>query len=354
MRERPAAGKLTPGAFAARIAPHLGVARDEVLVGPRPGHDAAIVRIGPGRALALTTDPLSIVPAWGIERSARNAAHLVASDLWTSGIPPAYASVTLNLPESFPDTDLERFAAALGAAWSELGVSVVTGHTGRYAGIGGTIVGAATVMGVGDESGYLAPSMARPGDRVLVTKGFAFEATAVAAHLCPRRLAARLTPGQIARAQAMADHVSVVAECRAALRVGVHERGVTAMHDATEGGVLGGLVELARGCGHDLRIARARIPLSEEARAACGVFGIDPGWALSQGALIATVRPAHAAAVRDAIASEGIAVAEVGDVASGHGELWLTGEGGTIERIREPLPDPYWDAYARAVREGWE
>jgi hydrogenase maturation factor len=148
--------------------------------------------------------------------------------------------------------------------------------------------------------------------------------------------------------------VSVVAECRAALRVGVHERGVTALHDATEGGVLGGLVELAKACGHDLRIERSRIPLSEEARAACELFEIDPGWALSEGTLIATVRPEHARAVSAAIAEDGIAVAEIGEVVSGHGVLWLTGADGAIERITDARPDPYWAAYGRALREGWE
>src|SRR5712691_310173 len=91
-------GKLTPRSFEKLIAPHLGVARAEVLVGPRAGCDAGVIRLGAGRVMTITTDPLSIVPAFGPARSARLAAHLVASDLWTSGIPPAYASVSLHLP----------------------------------------------------------------------------------------------------------------------------------------------------------------------------------------------------------------------------------------------------------------
>ena len=128
----------------------------------------------------------------------------------------------------------------------------------------------------------------------------------------------------------------MVADCRAALRAGVRERGVTALHDATEGGVLGGLLELARACGHDLVVERARIPLAPEARAACEVFGTDPYWTLSEGTLIATARPARAPAVLAALADAGIPAAEVGEVVPGGGTLRLAEPGGATSVLTEP------------------
>ena len=61
----PALGKISPEIFTRVIAPHLGAARAEVLAGPRAGHDAAVIRIGAGRVMAVTTDPLSVIPALG-------------------------------------------------------------------------------------------------------------------------------------------------------------------------------------------------------------------------------------------------------------------------------------------------
>jgi len=335
------------------IAPALGPLRPEVLVGPRIGNDCAVVKIGAGRVMALTTDPLSLIPALGAAASARLSCHLLASDLWTSGIPPAYATVSLHLPPRMAESELAEYWGAMAAEWTKLGVTVVAGHTGRYAGCDFTIVGAATLIGVGDEGRYLSPAMARPGDRVIVTKGCAIEAAAIAARLFPKRLAAKLEPEELERAGGLLDQVSVVADCQAVLSVGVRERGVTALHDATEGGVLGGLLELTRACGHDLRIERARIPLTPEARAACEIYGIDPYWTLAEGALIVTVIPAQAAAVRAALAQRGIAAAEVGEVMKGSGKLWLTEPDGAVRTLMEPEPDPYWEAYGRAVAEGW-
>jgi hydrogenase maturation factor len=349
----PPLGKLSVAEFERVIAPELGVPRSEVLTGPRTGHDCAIVRIGAGRVMAITTDPVSLVPALGAADSARLSCHLLASDLWTSGIPPAYVTVSLQLPPGMSEAELGEYWRAMAAEWAKLGVTVVAGHTGRYAGCDYSILGAATLIGVGDDGRYLTPSMARPGDRVIVTKGCAIEAAAVAARLFPQRLSEKLDTEGLARARAMLDQVSVVEDCRAALAVGVRERGVTALHDATEGGVLGGLVELARACGHDLRVERARIPLSAEARAACEVFGIDPYWSLAEGALIVTVLPSAAAAVRAALAERGIAAAEVGEVLRGSGNLWLTEPDGKVRTIAEAEPDPYWEAYGRAVAEDW-
>lgn len=353
-------GKIAPDVFARLIAPHLGAARPEVLAGPRAGHDCAIVRVGAGRVMAITTDPLSIIPAIGVEASARLACHLLASDLWTSGIPPAYATVDLNLPPQFDDDRLAQYARALGSEFETLGVAIVAGHTGRHPAEpdpAHSVIGAATLIGLGDEGRYVTPAMAARGDRIIVTKGCAIEATAIAAHLIPERVRRALgelgmnereAGAALERARAMLRDVSVVADCRAAIGVGVREGGVTALHDATEGGVLGGLLELAQACRHDLRVERAKIPCAPEARAACAALGgIDPYWTLSEGALIAAARPAHARAVLQAFAEHGIEAADVGEVVAGEGRLWLTDSDGKVRGIEHPQPDPYWNAYAR-------
>lgn len=346
-------GKLSTEEFDRWIAGRLGAARPEVLVGPGPGRDSGIVKIGAGRVMAVSTDPLSLIPALGPEASARLAAHLLASDVWASGIPPAFAAVSLALPPSLDDATLAAYWTALSHEFARLDVAVVTGHTGRYAGCDLTIVGAATLWGLGDEGRFVGPSFVQPGDKVLMTKDCAVEATAIAARLFPGKLSTVLDEEQLARARQRLDDVTVVADCRAALRVGVRDRGVSALHDATEGGVLAALLELAHGSGHDLRIATPAMLLSAEARAACALMGLDPLWTLSEGTLLITARPRAAADVRAALADEGIAVAEIGEVVRGDGAVWLTDADAKVEKIVAPRADGYWDAYERAVREGW-
>jgi hydrogenase maturation factor len=251
------------------------------------------------------------------------------------------------------DATLDAYLAAMHEEWSRLQIAVVAGHTGRYEGCDLTIVGAGTLIGIGDEGRYLGPMFVQDGDAVIVTKGCAIEATAIAARLFPQKLLPVLDEPGLERARGFLAQVSVVEDCRVLIHLGVRERGVTCLHDATEGGVLGGLIELARASNRDLRVERGKIPLAAEARAACDAFGIDPHWALSEGTLIATVRPQRVAEALDSLAGVGIVAAAVGEVVGAGGKLWLTNADGSVEKLSEPEPDPYWPAYARAVREGW-
>src|SRR5262245_22520316 len=223
----PALGKLAPDAFERLVAPHLGGGRPEILVGPRLGYDNAIVKIGAGRVMAITTDPISLIPALGAGASARLACHLLASDAWTSGIPPAFAACSFQLPPSFSDDTLAEYLGAMHAEWERLGIAVVAGHTGRYEGCDLSIIGAGTLIGLGDEGRYISPAFVQPGDRIVVTKGCAIEATAIAARLFPKRLLGTLDEEGLERARAFLDRVSVVEDCRALVQVGVRDRGVT-------------------------------------------------------------------------------------------------------------------------------
>ncbi len=346
-------GKISAAEFQSSIAPRLGAARPEVSVGPGVGRDSAILKVGAGRVMAVTTDPLSLIPAIGPETSAWLACHLLASDVWASGIPPAYVTTSLALPPSLDASVFDAWWAALSRELERLGIAIVAGHTGRYAGCDLTIVGAATMWGFGDEGRFVGPSFIQPGDKVLMTKDCAVEAVGIAARLFPKMLAERLDEEQLERARKRLDDASVVADCRAAVRVGVRDRGVSAMHDATEGGVLAALLELAQASGTDLRVVEAAMLRSPEARAVCDRLGLDPLWTLSEGTLIATVRPAWALEVVGALADEGIAAAEIGEVVRGDGAVWLTREDARIEKITGPRPDGWWDTYARGIAEGW-
>ena len=63
----PDIGKISPDFFDEVIYPRLGAKRDDVLVGPSHGVDVGIIRIGDGRVMAVTTDPIYVVPQYGWE-----------------------------------------------------------------------------------------------------------------------------------------------------------------------------------------------------------------------------------------------------------------------------------------------
>ncbi len=351
MIELPAVGKISPEVFESLIYPRLGVHRAEVLVGPRSGVDVAVVRTGPGRVMVTTTDPVFVVPQYGFRRAAWFAIHILASDVATSGLPPAYLSIDLNLPLEINGEELIELWDGMHETCKELGITVISGHTARYEGCGYPMVGGATVIAVGDEDRYVTPEMARPGDALLCTKGAAIEATGLFGVTFPQALAQRIGPEFARAAEDLFYQMSVVQDALVAASVGVREDGVTAMHDATECGVLGGVFEIAQASGVGVRLDERAVIVRPEVEAVCRTVGIDPLAAISEGTLLATVRPHRVDAVLGALREAGIESSVIGEIVPAERGMVRLGQGAD-QPLVHPRVDPFWAAFGRAIEHG--
>ena len=337
-------GKATRELFERVILRRLGAADHDVLVGPRHGVDVGVVRVADGVAMALTSDPVFIVPAYGWERAAWFAVHILASDAATSGLPLRWMAVDLNLPPEVTDEELTELWDAFHRACEGIGLAVVTGHTARYDGCTWPMVGGAVCLASGPEDLFVTPTMARVGDAVVVTKGAAIEATALFAATFPDRLTQGVGEDVVKAADALFERMTVVPEATVAREFGLRDEGVTSMHDATEGGVFGGLTEVAAASNAGIRIERAAIPVRPEVREVCAYVGMDPYTSISEGTLIATVVPGRADAFVAALARADIEAAIVGEVTpASEGAVLATGDG---ERpLEHPGLDPFWGAF---------
>jgi hydrogenase maturation factor len=343
-------GKATAELFEQVILRRLGAKDDDVLVGPYHGVDVGVVRVADGVAMALTADPVFIVPAYGWERAAWFAVHILASDAATSGLPLRWMAVDLNLPPEISDDDLTAMWSAYSKACDDLGIAVVTGHTARYDGCNWPMVGGAVCLATGPEDRYVTPTMAKPGDAIVVTKGAAIEATALFAATFPDRLREALGEDTVRAADALFDQMTVVPEATIARHFGLRDRGVTSMHDATEGGVLGGLYEVARASNVGMRIDLDAIPVRDEVRAVCDHTGMDPYISISEGTLLATVVPHRANEFVEALADEDIESAIIGEVTDeSAGRVVVTQDG--ERELRHPGLDPFWEAFGHWATE---
>src|SRR6056297_2124691 len=228
----PSTGKISREFFRSQIAPYLGADRSDVQIGPKHGVDFGVIDIG-GTALALATDPVSILPDLGFERAGRFAVRIVLADVAVSGLDPSHLAVGFTLPPDLSDDDFATVWGAIHDECEALGVDIITGHTARYAGCSFPWVGAATALAVGDHEAVVRPDGARVGDDLVMTTGPAVEAASLFASLFPGEI--DCDDDRLARVAAMLDGLDVVRDARALAGIG----GVSAMHDITEGGLLG-------------------------------------------------------------------------------------------------------------------
>jgi len=344
MEKLPELGKIHPEFFKRVIFPRLGKSDSSVIVKPQHGVDFGVVDVDGGNVMVLSTDPFYIAKELGIEKAAWFAVHILASDVAVSGIRPRYLAVDLNLPPEMTEEELTRMWHTVHLECKKLGIAVVTGHTARYAGCNYPMVGGATVFGIDKKARLIRPKI-NAGDAIIVSKGPAIETTGLMAAYFPEFLEKRYGKPFVKKAQGMYYQMSTVKDALVAARAG----GVTAMHDATECGVFGGLYEMAAHSSVGINIYVDDIILQDAVKKTCECFGIDPYCAISEGTLLATAKRNRAAAVVRALKGEGIPASIAGEATPKKDGLYVF-ENGSRRRLEHPKIDPFWGKFEEYLR----
>src|SRR3989441_2856842 len=337
-------GKVSRSFFENVIARHLGVARRDIAVGPANGVDVGVVRLPDGRAMISTTDPIYIVPQYGWERAAWFAFHILASDLTTSGVAPEYITMDWNLPMDIEDDQIETMLRVMDRECRTYGAAIVTGHTGRYEGCAYPMVGGATFLAIAPKDGWVTANLARPGNRLLVTKTAGLEATAILTNTFPE-IAERNVGAEVTKhARALFESMSTVDDALAAASVGLRDGGVWAMHDATEGDVRNAVWEMAQASGLGVDVDLAKVHVDPAVAEVSKVFGMDPLHAISEGTLLIASEPGAAAEVLEILRKKGIPAVDIGAFTKKGRPCWDRGH-----VFRPADRDPFWIAFSRAL-----
>ncbi|MCX8127008.1 MAG: AIR synthase-related protein, partial [Dehalococcoidia bacterium] len=253
------------------------------------------------------------------------------------GVRPQYMTICLMLPPGTKDDLLETIWKQIHEECHRLGIAIVGGHTGIYPGIAFPLNGGCTVFGIGEEEQLTPASNARTGDRVIITKGPAIEATGVLAYQAEAALSKKFGQALVDRAKSHLLSMTVVEEALLAAPY------AHAMHDATEGGLLNGVYEVAAASNKGVTIYEDRIPVLEEVSAVCSYFGIDPLVSISEGTLVITATPRNAKTIISRLKRKGIKAWEIGEVTSK--DRIFVRSNGRKEELTPVAVDPFWKAY---------
>jgi len=264
-----------------------GAADRRVVVGPRCGVDAAVVRVGPQR-LVLKSDPVTFTTThlgW-------YAVQVNANDVAVMGARPAWFQPTILLPPRTRASQVEAIVRDIHRACRALAIAVTGGHTEVTDAVTRAIV-AGDMHGVLIGLRPITAAGARPGDQVLLTKAAGVEGTAILAQERGRDLRRAVPAALLAR---------------------------------TEGGIRAALHELAHASRVRLRIDLDCIPIRPETDRLGRHFGIDPLGLIGSGALLVTIASAQARPLVAAWRRMGIPGTAIGRVEAGRGVVALRGE----------------------------
>jgi hydrogenase expression/formation protein HypE len=328
-------GKIDPDILGKLISDYTNK-EDRVLIGAGIGEDAAIIDMG-SRYLVAKTDPITHVTS----EIGHYAVNINANDIAAMGGKPMWFLATILMPAASSADELKRIFSQLCKSCKALGISYCGGHTEVTHSVNNPVV-IGQMLGEVERDHLKPTSEARLGDDLIMTKSSAIEATAIIALEKEKELSEYLENAFLMRAKNYLydPGISVIKEASVVSSI----KGVHALHDPTEGGIVTGIFEMATASGLGVEVYHDKIPISVETRKLCEAYHIDPLGTFASGSLLIAVSPLVSENVIRRLATAGIMAARIGVMMPQEGGLRLISNG----EIR-PLPVYHQDELSKIL-----
>lgn len=276
-------GKLPEQVLLRSVLKEVGHRREEVLMGPGVGQDCAVIALDSDEVFVMSADPITGT----VKDMGSHSIHITANDLAASGAEPVGVMLTILLPEETAESELRVMMRDVEQTCKALHMEVLGGHTEVTNVVRQPLISVAGVGKVKKGQEVLTNGL-KAGDDLIVTKWIALEGTSIIAKEKEADLKKVLSEELVDTAKGFDQYLSVLPESRIAVA-----HGVSAMHDITEGGILGALWEFGEGAGVGLDVDLRQIPIRQESVEICERYGLNPYQLMSSGSmLIGTTRGA--------------------------------------------------------------
>jgi hydrogenase maturation factor len=325
-------GKVPPRILEKIVFSNLGAPSRRVIVGPGIGVDNSIISFN-GVKIIVSSDP--VTGARG--NLGRIGVDVSTNDVALTGVKPEFLLIVLILPPKASHEEIRRIMRQASFEAKRLGVTIVGGHT-EYASIVENPVFVGTAIGWTRRRRLITSSGAKAGENIVMVGEAAVEGTSILASDHWGKLVEKGVPPQVLRrARRLVKNLSIV---KPAL---VSAEYVSAMHDPTEGGVLGGIFEICEASGKGCVVNMESIPVRGETRIICEKLGLDPLRLVSSGTLLTTVSKSKTPRLLRKLREKGFEARVIGRVTRNRGErIGLLG--GREIRINELPQDELWKA----------
>ncbi|MEM1540280.1 MAG: AIR synthase family protein [Candidatus Bathyarchaeia archaeon] len=317
---------------------NLGYKRKEVILGPSAGYDGAVIDLGE-RSLMASMDPIT----GAVERIGWLAVNINANDVATFGVEPAFFLSCILLPEKADQKTLEMICSQMDVAAKNLKMAIIGGHCEVTPELTNPIV-IGCAFGITEKGYFVTAGGAKPGDKLILTKSAGIEGTAILATECYNLLLKMGVDDRLLKsAQKFFEKISVVKDGITAFKTG----GVDAMHDPTEGGVLGGIHEMADASNLGVKVFEEKIPVAEETAEICKLLEIDPLQLISSGAMLIAAKPEYTELIIEKLKEKRIKASVIGEFLKDSNERIMVRRDKHEISLPRPKCDHLWLALTR-------
>jgi len=305
----------------------------DLAVPPEIGVDVGVTR-SKGKYIVSSSDPIT----GAVERIGWHAVNVSANDVATSGIMPDTLNVIALFPEGTSSSGIEAVLNEIDESAEALGISVAGGHTEIAPSLNRPII-AVTAFGSGDS--FVTAADAQAEDSILITKTAGIEGTSILSGL---PAAEKLVNAEILRrGRDLLKRLSILKEAKTAFSTGK----VHAMHDLTEGGVVGCTLEMSLASKLGFELYEDQVPLDEATIEICSKLKLDPLRLIGSGSLLIACATPDSVTIKDRLSAENIPCAEIGKFQDAAKGRWIVVKGKREKLTGMSVQDEIWPALSK-------
>ncbi len=265
-------GKLTNHTLQKILFDKINIKNKEVLIGAGIGKDTALLNFEED-LFSISTDPIT-----GSKNGiGRLCVNISCNDIATSMATPVAMMVTMLIPTYANIEDVEEIIDEILLTCEENNVDLIGGHTEVTSSVNKFIL-SGVCIGRKENISHPIP---KANDKIVMSKYAGLEGSAIISLDLKEEVEKFLTKEEISKTSKLIKDTSVIKEGLIAKNL-----NVSLLHDATEGGILGGVWEMAENSGLGAIIDINKILIMDETKKIAKHFNINPYKLISSGVML--------------------------------------------------------------------
>ena len=310
---------------------YLGVENKKIIDGAHIAGDTAIVDFDSDKYLAIKTDPIT----GAIKNIGKHSIIINSNDMAARGAIPKYFLATILLPPKSTVDDLETICKDMNEAAIEYNISIIGGHSEVSPTVNNPVVVGLMIGEINRDNLLLAKNI-EVGDKIILIKSVGIEGCSIIGHDHYKLINNSFSEKIIFEAKNLINEISILKESLLIRKM----KGIKFMHDPTEGGLIGGLIEICDLINKGFTIYEKEIIIYNCVRIICKRLKINPLRLLSSGALIVICNPENSKEIINKINKSGIEAKDIGEITVSSNNLVL--KNGNIQELGNNIYEELW------------
>lgn len=288
------------------ISTYTGIKKKPTILSSSIGEDSCLIDLNyiKDDIMLISSDPITFTS----KNIGKLAVVINTNDIYASGGQGYGIIVNILIP---PNKTIEDFESIMEQIHKECiyhNLEILGGHT-EVTDVVNDIVISVTIIGTSKKENIVNTSTSKKGDLIYLTKTLGIEGTVVLFDEHKEELINILSKVEIDEIEKLRNELSIKKECEI-----LSKFKINSMHDVTEGGLIGALLEMSMSSKNGFAIKKDSIKLKDVTKKICTYLNKDVLRLISSGNLIFTCEKSLKGSIEKSFENTTIECVNIGEV----------------------------------------